>query len=63
MMAFGIVNVQIQVFLTSKVVAGERSLSNLAALTMGDKAASTHWIGGWVGPRACLVKILTNESS
>jgi hypothetical protein len=22
--------------------------------TPGERAADTHWIGGWVGPRACL---------
>jgi hypothetical protein len=42
----GGVDVQIHVFLTLALVGGERSASR-----PGDRAHSTHWIGGWVGPR------------
>jgi len=27
-------------------------LHTLAALHPGERGSSTHWIGGWVGPRA-----------
>jgi hypothetical protein len=50
---YGGVDVQIHVFLTSALVGGERSASRPAALPAG-KGPGTHWIGGWVGPRAGL---------
>jgi hypothetical protein len=37
------------IFLTSALVGGEWSASGLGHYTCG-----THWIGGWVGPRADL---------
>jgi hypothetical protein len=51
----GRVDVQIHVFLTSALVGVECQLQALVALPLGGgKAHGTHWIGGWVGPRACL---------
>jgi hypothetical protein len=43
MKAYGVVDVQIHIFLTSAVAGGE-----------WEKAPSTHWIGLWVDPRAGL---------
>jgi hypothetical protein len=43
------VHVQIHIFLTSAPVGGEWSASRLGRFTPG-----THWIGGWVDPRAGL---------
>jgi hypothetical protein len=33
---------------------GEWSASRPYRFTLGERAPSTHWIGGWVGPRAGL---------
>jgi hypothetical protein len=54
MKAYGGVQVQIRVALTLVLVGGERSTSRLRCLTPGERAPGTHWIGGWVGPRAGL---------
>jgi hypothetical protein len=48
------VDVQTHVFLTSALVAGEWSASRHGRFTAGERAPGTHWIGGWVGPRAGL---------
>jgi hypothetical protein len=42
MKAYGGMDVQIHIFLTSALVGGQLH------------APATHWIGGWVGPRASL---------
>jgi hypothetical protein len=52
MKAYGGVDVWTHVFLTSALVAGE--WSRLGRFTLGERAPGTHWIGGWVGPRAGL---------
>jgi hypothetical protein len=49
MKAYGGVVVSIHVFLTSALVGGE-----LSASRPGRFIPSTHWIGGWVGPRTGL---------
>jgi hypothetical protein len=49
MKAYGGLDVYIHIFLTSALVGGEWSASRPARFTPG-----THWIGGWVGPRAGL---------
>jgi hypothetical protein len=54
MKAYGVVDVQIRVFLTSALVDGEWSASRPCRLTPRERACSTHWIGDWVGPRASL---------
>jgi hypothetical protein len=41
-------------FLTSTLDGGEWSASRLGRFTPGEEAPGTHWIGGWVGPRAGL---------
>jgi hypothetical protein len=57
MKAYGGVDVQTHVFLTSALVGGELSASCLGHLNDGERAPGTHWIGGWVGPRAGVEKV------
>jgi hypothetical protein len=54
MKAYGGVGVYIHVFLTSALVGGEWSASRPGRFTPGERAPGTHWIGGWVDPRAGL---------
>jgi hypothetical protein len=54
MKAYERVDVEIHVFLTSVVVGGEWSASLPGRFTPGERVPGTHWIGGWVGPRAGL---------
>jgi hypothetical protein len=49
MKSYGGVDVQIHIFLTSTLVGGEWSASCPCCFTPG-----THFIGGWVDPRAGL---------
>jgi hypothetical protein len=51
MKAYGGVDVQIYVFLTSALVGGEWPASRPSRFTLRGKAPGTHWTGGWVGPR------------
>jgi hypothetical protein len=48
-MTYGGVDVYIHIFLTSVLVGGEWSATRPGRFIPG-----THWIGGWVGPRAGL---------
>jgi hypothetical protein len=50
MMAYGGVDVQIHVFLTSALVGGEWSGTRSGHFTPGERAIGTHWRGGSVGP-------------
>jgi hypothetical protein len=54
MMVYGAVEVYTHVFLTSALVGGERSASRPDRFTPGERPPGTHWIGGWVNPRAGL---------
>jgi hypothetical protein len=54
MKAYGEVDVWIHIFLISALVGGEWSASRPGRFTPGERAPGTHWIGGWVGPRAGL---------
>jgi hypothetical protein len=54
MKTYGGVDVEINVFLTSALVGGEWSASRSCRFTPGERAPATHWIVGWVGPRAGL---------
>jgi hypothetical protein len=53
-MTYGGVDVLVQVFLTSALVGGEWLASWPGRLNPKEKALGNHWIGGWVGLRACL---------
>jgi hypothetical protein len=46
------VDVYVHIFLTSALAGGEWSASRLGRVTPGKRAPGTHWIGGWVDPRA-----------
>jgi hypothetical protein len=64
MKAYGRVNVYIHIFLTSALVGGEWSASRPCRFTPEKRTLVTHWIGGWVDPRAGLddvekIKFLT----
>jgi hypothetical protein len=54
MKAYEVVDVEIHIFLTSALVGGERLASRSCRFTPGETAPSTHWIRGWVDPRAGL---------
>jgi hypothetical protein len=41
-------------FLTSALDGGEWSASRPGRFTPRERALGTHWMGGWVGPRAVL---------
>jgi hypothetical protein len=48
------VDVYIHIFLTSALVEDEWSASRPDRFAPEERAPGTHWIGGWVGPRAGL---------
>jgi hypothetical protein len=54
MNTYGGMDVYIHVFLTSALVEGEWSASRPCRFTPGERAPGTHWIGGWLDPRAGL---------
>jgi hypothetical protein len=54
MKAYGRVDVQTHLFLTSVLVGGEWSASCPGHFTTGERALGTHSIGGWVGRRTSL---------
>jgi hypothetical protein len=54
MKAYGGVDVCIHIFLTSALAGGEWSASRRGRFTPGERSAGTHWIEGWVDPRASL---------
>jgi hypothetical protein len=54
MKAYGGVDVLIHIFLASALSGGEWSASLTVRFTPGERAPGTHWIGGWVDPRASL---------
>jgi hypothetical protein len=54
MKAYGLVVVQIHIFLTSALIGGEWSASRPGRFIPRGRTHGTHWTGGWVGPRAGL---------
>jgi hypothetical protein len=48
-------------FLTSALDGGELSASRPGRFTPGERASDTHWIGGWVGPRAVLDTVVKRK--
>jgi hypothetical protein len=51
MKANGGMDLQTHVLLTSALAGDEQSASCPGHFTHKERAASNHWIGGWVGPR------------
>jgi hypothetical protein len=54
MKAYGGVDVQIHILLTSALAGGEWSASRPSRFTPRERVPGTHWIGGGVDPRAGL---------
>jgi hypothetical protein len=54
MKAYWEVEVQLHAFLTSALDGAEWSASRPGRFTLRELGPGTHWIGGWVGPRAGL---------
>jgi hypothetical protein len=54
MKAYGGMDVYIHAFLNSALAGGEWSASRPGCFTSGERTPDTHWIGGWVDPRAGL---------
>jgi hypothetical protein len=54
MKAYRGVDLYTHIFLTWALVGGEWSASRPGHFTPGDRAPGTHWIGGWMDPRASL---------
>jgi hypothetical protein len=54
MKTYGEVDVKIHVFLSSALAGGEWPASRSYRFIPGERALCTHWIGGWVDPRADL---------
>jgi hypothetical protein len=54
MKTYGGVDIQIRDFLTSVLIGGEWSASRPGRFPPDERAPGTHWIGGWVDPRAGL---------
>jgi hypothetical protein len=48
------VDVKIYVFFTSALVGGECSVSRSRCLNTEERVLGTHWIRGWMCPRAAL---------
>jgi hypothetical protein len=57
------VEVQLHAFLTSELDGGEWSASRPGRFTPRERAPGTHWIGGWVGPRADLDAVAMKKIS
>jgi hypothetical protein len=54
MKAYEGVDVYIHAFLTLALAGGDWPASRPGRFTPRERAPGTHWIGGWVGPRASL---------
>jgi hypothetical protein len=61
MKTYGGVDVYIHIFLTSALVGGEWSASRPDRFIPGERAPDTHWIGGWMGPRAGLDAVVERK--
>jgi hypothetical protein len=63
MKAYWGVEVQLHAFLTLALNGGEWSASRPGRFTPRERAPGTHWIGGWVGPKAGLDAVLKRKLS
>jgi hypothetical protein len=61
MKAYGGVDVQIHIFLTSTIVGGGWSPLCPDHFNPRGRAPGTYWIGGWLGPRAGLDDVDSNS--
>jgi hypothetical protein len=61
MKAYGGVEAQLRAFLISAVDGGEWSASGPSRFTPRERAPGTHWIGGWLGPRAILDAVMKRK--
>jgi hypothetical protein len=55
------VEVQLHSFLTSALDGGEWSASRPGRFKPKERAPGTHWIGGWVGPRAVMYEVVKRK--
>jgi hypothetical protein len=62
MKAYGGVDVYTHIFLSSAPVWGEWSASRPGRFTPGERAPSTHWVGGWVNLRTGLDDVENRKS-
>jgi hypothetical protein len=58
MKTYGGVELYLQAFLTFALDGGEWSASLPGRFTPREGAPDTHWIGGWMGPRAGLDAVM-----
>jgi hypothetical protein len=63
MKTYEAVEVQLHVFLTSALDGGEWSTSRPGCFTAGEIDPSSHWIGGWVGPKVGLDRLQKRHES
>jgi hypothetical protein len=61
MKAYWGMEVQLHACFTSALDGGEWSASRPGRFTPRERASSTHWIGGWVGPRAGLDAVVKRK--
>jgi hypothetical protein len=54
MKTYRAVDVYIHIFFTLALAGAQWSASRPGRFTPEERAPSTHWIGGWVEPKACL---------
>jgi hypothetical protein len=61
MKAYWGVEVYLHAFLTSELDGGKWSASRPGHFTFRERDPGTHWIGGWVGPRAVLDAVMKRK--
>jgi hypothetical protein len=57
MKTYGGVDVEIHIFWISALSGGEWTASSPCRFIPGERTPGTHWIGGWVGPRASVAAV------